>query len=159
VNYAGLALIALGVILMIAEFIAPSFGALGIGGTAAFVFGSVILIDSDVPGFGISTPVLGAVSLVAASALLGTIWVAMRSRMAPVVSGVEEMRRSIAVALEDFEHEGNVRCHGELWRARSGAPVRKGQALSVLAVENLVLIVTPKDEVPLSGASAPLQHR
>ncbi len=52
VNYAGLALIALGVVLMVAELFAPSFGALGIGGVIAFVIGSVILIDTDVPGFG-----------------------------------------------------------------------------------------------------------
>ena len=58
VNYAGLALIALGVILMIAEFLVPSFGTLGIGGVAAFIFGSVILMDSDVPGFGVSLPLI-----------------------------------------------------------------------------------------------------
>src|SRR5690606_25264003 len=87
VNYAGLALIALGVILMIAEFLVPSFGALGLGGIAAFILGSVILIDSDVPGFGISIPILAAIALTAAGALIGTIWIAMRSRHARVVSG------------------------------------------------------------------------
>src|SRR5690606_9841761 len=53
VNYAGLALIVLGVILIIAEFFVASFGALGIGGVVAFVFGSIILMDADVPGFGL----------------------------------------------------------------------------------------------------------
>jgi membrane-bound serine protease (ClpP class) len=151
VNYAGLALILLGVILMIAEFLVPSFGALGIGGVAAFVFGSVILIDSDVPGFGISTPLLAAVALTAAGALFGTIWIAMRTRHAKVVSGVEEMRNSVAVALEDFETEGDVRAHGERWHARSSVPVRKGDTLRVLGVSNLVLTVVPDDSAPAAG--------
>ena len=71
VNYAGLALIVLGVVLMIAEFIVPSFGALGFGGIAAFVFGSVILIDTDIPGYGVSMPLIVAIAATAAFALLG----------------------------------------------------------------------------------------
>ena len=145
VNYAGLALIALGVILMIGEFLVPSFGALGIGGIAAFILGSVILIDSDVPGFGVSTPLIATIALTASVALLGVIWIAMRSRMAPVVTGVEEMRRTTATALEDFEVEGTVWAHGERWRARSATPVRKGQTLRVTRVEDLLLHVEPVD--------------
>jgi membrane-bound serine protease (ClpP class) len=145
VNYAGLALIALGVILMVGEFMVPSFGALGIGGIAAFIFGSVILIDSDVPGLGVSTPLIATIALTASLALLGVIWIAMRSRMAPVVTGVEEMRRSTATALEDFAHEGAVWAHGERWRARSTAPVRKGQVLRITRIEDLLLHVEPVD--------------
>jgi membrane-bound serine protease (ClpP class) len=145
VNYAGLALIALGVILMIAEFLVPSFGALGLGGIASFIFGSVILIDSDVPGFGVSTPLIAAIALTASAALLGVIWIAMRSRLAPVVSGVEEMRGATATALQDFEHEGDVWAHGERWRAVSSEPVRKGQTLRIKRVENLLLHVEPID--------------
>ena len=73
VNYAGLALIVLGVVLIIAEFMVPSFGALGFGGIAAFVFGSVILIDTDIPGYGVSIPLLVAIATAAAFALLGLI--------------------------------------------------------------------------------------
>jgi membrane-bound serine protease (ClpP class) len=146
VNYAGLALIALGVLLMIAEFLVPSFGALGIGGIAAFVFGSVILIDADVPGFGISLPLVGGIATVAAGALLGVIWLAMRSRTLPVVSGVEDIKHSIVTALEDFATEGDVRLHGERWRARSARPVRRGERLRVVAVDNLVLVVEPSDD-------------
>jgi membrane-bound serine protease (ClpP class) len=148
VNYAGLALIALGVLLMIAEFLVPSFGTLGIGGIAAFIFGSVILIDSDVPGFGVSTPLIVGIALTASLALLGVIWIAMRSRLAPVVSGVEEMLKITATALEDFEREGAVWAHGERWRARSLAPVRKGQELRITNVENLLLHVEPLDATP-----------
>jgi membrane-bound serine protease (ClpP class) len=145
VNYAGLALILLGVVLMIAEFMVPSFGALGFGGIASFIFGSVILIDTDMPGYGVSIPLLVAIATTAAFALLGLIWIAMRSRKLPVVSGVEELTKAVATALEDFDREGAVRVHGERWRARSATPVRKGQQLRVTAVENLVLRVEPHD--------------
>jgi membrane-bound serine protease (ClpP class) len=145
VNYAGLALILLGVVLMIAEFMVPSFGALGIGGVASFVFGSVILIDTDVPGYGISMPLLVSMAATAAVAVLGTIWLALRSRRLPVVSGVEQLARATATALEDFEREGAVRVHGERWHARSAMPVRRGDALKIVAVDNLVLRVEPRD--------------
>jgi membrane-bound serine protease (ClpP class) len=143
VNYAGLALIALGVVLIIAEFMVPSFGALGFGGVAAFVFGSVILIDTDIPGYGVSIPLLVAIATAAAVALVGLIWIAMRSRKLPVVSGVEQLTKAVATALEDFDREGAVWVHGERWRARSAVPVRKGQHVRVIAVENLVLRVEP----------------
>ncbi|HLF12464.1 MAG TPA: nodulation protein NfeD, partial [Gammaproteobacteria bacterium] len=145
VNYAGLALIALGVILMIAEFLVPSFGTLGIGGIAAFIFGSVILIDSDVPGYGVSTPLIVGISLTGSLALLGVIWLAMRSRTLPVVSGVEEMTGTIATALEDFDRDGAVWAHGERWNARTRRPVREGDELRVIRVEGLVLHVEPRD--------------
>jgi len=68
----------------------------------------------------------------------------MRSRRLPVVSGAEELKRSIAVALEDFDREGAVRVHGERWRARAAAPVRRGDELRVIAVADLVLQVEPR---------------
>src|SRR5690606_25349416 len=147
VNYAGLALIALGVILMIAEFLVPSFGALGIGGVAAFVFGSVILVDSDVPGFGIPLPLIITVALAGALSLLAIIWLAMKARVQPVVSGVEGMTGSIATALEDFATEGDVWASGERWRASSPSPVKKGERLRVVRVEGLLLHVEPLDEL------------
>jgi membrane-bound serine protease (ClpP class) len=143
VNYAGLALIVLGVILMVAELMVPSFGALGFGGIAAFVFGSVILIDTDVPGYGLSVPLLVTLSGTAACALFGVLWLAMRSRKLPVVSGVEELTRATATALEDFDREGAVWVHGERWHARSTTSVHKGEVLRVIAVKNLVLSVEP----------------
>lgn len=143
INYAGLALILLGVILMFSEFLVPSFGALGIGGIAAFVFGSVILFDSDVPGFGVSMSLIASIASAGALALLGTIWFAMQSRVRPVVSGQEEMAGKLAEALEDFDHEGHVWVHGERWLARSKSPVTKGQRLSVTRVEGLILHVQP----------------
>jgi len=145
VNYAGLALIALGVLLMISEFLVPSFGALGLGGIAAFVFGSVILIDTDMPGFGVSIPLISTIALMGGLLLLAIVWFAMKSRVRPVVSGVEEMAHMSAEALEDFTDEGQVWAHGERWRARSSVPVKKGQTLAVRRIDGLVLQVEPTE--------------
>jgi membrane-bound serine protease (ClpP class) len=146
VNYAGLALILLAVILMIAEFLVPSFGALGIGGIVAFVIGSVILIDTDIPGYGVSIPLIVSIATTGALALLGIIWFAMKSRMRPVVSGAEEMSHQMAEALEDFETEGQVFTHGERWRAHSTVPVKKGQKLKVTRMDGLLLHVEPAEQ-------------
>jgi membrane-bound serine protease (ClpP class) len=146
VNYAGLALIALGVVLIVAESFVPSFGALGLGGIIAFVFGSVMLLDRDVPGFSIAWQLLVFMSLVGSLVLLAIVSFAVRARRRPVVSGAEGLAHEVAEATEDFAREGLVRVHGELWRAVSSAPVRAGQRLKVLGVDGLVIRVEPADE-------------
>ena len=146
VNYAGLALIVLGVILMVGEFLVPSFGALGMGGIASFVFGSVILIDSDVPGFGVSVPLIMSIALTGALTLLGIVWFAMKSRDRPVVSGVEEMLGAGGEALHDFSTRGQVWVHNERWNARTETPVKKGQAIRVKRIDGLTLHVEPSSD-------------
>jgi membrane-bound serine protease (ClpP class) len=145
VNYAGLALLVLGIILMIAEVFVPSFGVLGIGGLAAFVIGSIILMDTGVPGFGIPPGLIGSIAAVGGAAVMGIIWVAVRSRRAPVVSGRENMIGSIALATDDFQDRGHVRARGELWNAESRTPVTRGQTLRVIDMQGLVLTVEPCD--------------
>jgi membrane-bound serine protease (ClpP class) len=143
VNYAGHALILLGVGLMIAEFLVPSFGSIGFGGVAAFVLGSLILIDTDVPGFEIARSLIVSIATIAAVTLLAIIWLAMRSRTTPVVSGVEEMTGMQGEALEEFAREGAVRVHGERWHARSSSPITKGQTVMITRVDGLTLSVEP----------------
>ena len=91
VNYAGVALMLLGLALMIAEAFLPSFGALGIGGIAAFVVGSLILVDTDVPGFGLSIPLVLTFAFTSALLLVVIIGIAIRSRRRAVVSGSEQL--------------------------------------------------------------------
>ncbi|MGA8277880.1 MAG: nodulation protein NfeD [Rhodanobacteraceae bacterium] len=143
VNFAGLALIALGVVLIVAETFVPAYGSLGIGGVIAFVTGSVVLMNTDLPGYGISLPLLVGVSLAAALVVVGIIWLALRARQRPVVSGREQMIGAIAVAIEDFQDLGDVHVHSERWQARSAVPVRKGQQVRVTGLDGLTLIVSP----------------
>lgn len=141
VNYAGLALILLGIAFMVAEVFLPAFGSLGIGGAIAFVIGSVILIDTDVPGFGV--PIELAVGFAAASAIfmIAVVGMALKARRRPVVSGRELLIGSAAEVLEDFECEGWARVQSETWRVKSRVPLKAGQRVRVAAIDGLVLEV------------------
>ena len=135
VNYAGLLLMALGVGLIIAEAVTPSFGILGMGGVVAFFVGSIILFDTGIPGFEVPIRLIGGVGLAAGLLMLGLVVVLARSRQRPVVSGRESLVGHRAVALEDFQDAGPVLVQGERWHATSPSPVTKGQELFVHTVE------------------------
>jgi membrane-bound serine protease (ClpP class) len=142
VNYAGLALILLGIAFMVAEAFLPAFGSLGVGGLIAFVIGSVILIDdTELPGFEIPYALIAGVTVASAAFLFFVIGMAVRNRKRPVVSGREYLVGAAGEALEDFEQEGWARVQGETWRVRSNAPVRRGDRLQVKAMDGLVLTV------------------
>ena len=143
VNYAGLALIVLGIVLMIAEAFAPSFGVLGVGGVLAFVIGSVILMDTEAPGFQIAGPLIGGMALAGALVTLLMASYFVRSRRTPVVTGVDQLLSERAVALTDFDRNGPVRIRGEIWNAISRSPVRTGDRLRVVRVDGLTLEVEP----------------
>ena len=148
VNYVGLALVLLGISLIVAETLVPSFGALGFGGIAALTIGSIILMDADVPGFGISRALIGTIAVIAGGALLATLMFALKTRRRPVTTGRERMIGRIGVAYEAFEGAGRVRLDGELWNAISARPVASGEAVRVLAVADLKLTVEPTGEMP-----------
>src|SRR5688572_29742832 len=143
VNYAGLALMLLGIGFMVAEAFLPAFGSLGIGGLIAFVLGSIILIDTDrVPsGFDIPYPLIGGVAAASAAFVFLVVGMAVRQRRRPVLTGREHMIGALAEALEDFEREGWARVHGESWRVHANAPVRRGERLRVKAIDGLILTV------------------
>jgi membrane-bound serine protease (ClpP class) len=144
VNYAGLALIVLGIGFMVAEAFTPSFGALGVGGLVAFVIGSVILFDSDnTPEFTIPYTLIGGVTVATGGFLFLVIGMLVRARRRPVVSGREEMIGAAGEVLEDFDGEGWARVHGERWRVRAAAAMRAGDPVRVTGMHGLVLTVEP----------------
>jgi len=146
VNYAGLALVALGIIFMLAEAFVPSFGALGIGGLIAFVTGSIILFDQEGAGYAVSLPLILTLAVTSAGFFLFIIGAAIKARRRPVVSGQEEMLRAVGEALEDFQGQGRILVHGETWRAECARPVKRGDKLRVTGIEGLVLQVRHANE-------------
>ncbi|OGU21216.1 MAG: serine protease [Hydrogenophilales bacterium RIFOXYD1_FULL_62_11] len=146
ISYAGLALMLLGIVLMISEAFVPSFGALGLGGVAAFIIGSVMLIDTDLPGYGL--PWMLIVPVAAASALFSffVAGMAIKARARPVMTGAEEMIGAPGEILEDMEHEGWARIHGEQWQVRSSVPLMRGSRIRVRARHDLLLDVEPDKE-------------
>ena len=145
INYAGMALILLGVALMVGEAFQPSFGVLGIGGTIAFVIGSIILMDTEVPGFGIDISVIVTFAAISVLVFIFVIGMAIEARRRPVVSGMEELLGGNAIVLEDFEGKGTVSIHSERWNAISDMPLHKGQQVKVKAIKGLILQVEPAD--------------
>ena len=144
VNYAGLALIVLGIGFMVAEAFTPSFGALGVGGLIAFVIGSVILFESDkVPGFSVPYTLIGGVTVATAGFLFLVIGMLIRGRRRPVVSGREEMIGAVGEVLENFDGEGWARVHGERWRVRAARAMQAGEPVRVTGMQGLVLTVEP----------------
>ncbi len=141
INYAGMALILLGVALMVGEAFAPSFGMLGIGGVIAFVFGSIILMDTQVPGFGIDTSVIITFAATSALIFIFVIGMAIKARRRPVVSGLEELTGGTAIVIADFEHKGTVSIHSENWNAISNVPLHEGQRVKVIRIKGLTLEV------------------
>lgn len=145
-NYAGLLLIILGIAFMVAEVFIMGFGILGIGGVAAFAFGSLLLFDADTLGRGVSIPLIIAFTLVSLGFFIFVLQFLIRSRSLKIVTGVDEMIGAIAEVLESTEKEYRVRCHGEIWYATSDSVLEIGQNVRVESLSGLVLHVNPIKE-------------
>lgn len=146
VNYAGLALMLVGIAFMAGELFFPAYGSLGIGGAIAFVIGSVILIDTDVPGYGVPLSLVLGIASAGAAFLFLVLGMALKAHRRPVVSGREELIGSTGEVLEDCEREGWARVHSETWRIRSSAPLKAGQRVRVAALNGLLLEVVPETQ-------------
>jgi len=143
VNYAGLALLAVGVGMIVAEFFFPTFGSLGLGGLVAFVVGSLILFDTDTPGMNIGLPVIAAIATVGGLAIAAMGWLASRSLRRPVVTGVQTMEGATAEVLESFTGKGRIRYGGEIWNAASASALCAGQLVRITRVDGLTVWVEP----------------
>lgn len=152
VSYVGVALIVLGFAMLVAEALLPSLGALGIGGTIAFVIGSVMLIDTDLPGFGIPPGLIATVALVNVLFVLVVFRLALKARTRPVVSGSEELPGAIGEVLDTTAHGAWMRLRGERWRVQSGVPLHRGQHVRVIGRKGLVLQVEPVEAASTGAA-------
>ena len=142
INYAGIALMLLGIAFIVGEAFMPSFGALGIGGIAALAIGMVVLIDPETgPGFSIPLSFIATFVALMGAVVFGTAWLAVKARRRPVVTGREDLQGAEAVMLEDFENEGWARVRGEQWRVRSMVPMKRGERARVTSVSGLTLTI------------------
>ena len=145
INYAGLALIVVGIGLMVAEVLTPTYGVLGVGGVAAFVFGSVMLMDSDIPGYQLPIPIIAGFAIATGGVAFFVVGSAIQARRQKVVTGVESMIGAEALVLDDFDGRGSVRAFGEVWGASSAVPLQKNTKVRVTHVDGLTLTVEPED--------------
>ncbi|WP_175921695.1 NfeD family protein [Burkholderia latens] len=162
ISYAGLGLVLLGLGCLVAEAFLPTFGVLGFGGIVAFTIGALMLIDTDVPGYGIPWPVIAGLALGGGLLVAAVSSVALRARRRPVVTGAEAMLGSIGEVLDDGLHAdqpqgaagpapsaaGWARVHGERWRVASSTPLAAGCRVRVTGRQGLTLTVAPLYDVP-----------
>jgi membrane-bound serine protease (ClpP class) len=146
VNYAGLALIIVGLALMTAEAFAPSFGALGLGGIAAFVFGSIMMFDSGIPGFGISITFVVTIAAIFALLFIWLLSYLLKLRKRGAVSGKDSIIGGFGTAMQSFSGAGKVWLEGEAWTAESSVAIEKDQPVVVRALDGLTLEVEPVAE-------------
>jgi membrane-bound serine protease (ClpP class) len=139
VNYAGLALIIVGALLILAEALMPSFGILGIGGVIALVLGSLMLIDTDIPGMEVSRALIGSLAAISSLAVLGVMMFVGRSLRIPRIPIEQAMVGRLARVKYIDGNNGQVVIEGELWRARGSEPLYIGQQVRVTAQNGLTL--------------------
>lgn len=145
VNYAGLALMALGVGLLVAEAVNPGVGAFGVGGLVSFVVGSVMLMNTGVPGYGVNLGVIAGIAVCAAGLLALIVWLVFRSRRAGPVTGDAAMQMDTGELLEPVEAGGEawMMVRGERWRVRCDTALPAGARVRVVSRQGLLLRVEP----------------
>jgi membrane-bound serine protease (ClpP class) len=146
VNWAGFALILLGVGLLIAEAFVPSFGILGIGGLVAFTLGSIFIIDpKKTGGVDIDPIVIGSTVATVGGLFLFFGFLILKADRAPVRSGVEGMVGESGVVINEFiDNKGQIRVAGAIWRAENLSPekpLKAGERVTVKRIENLTAFV------------------
>ncbi len=142
VSYVGLGLIILGVALMIGEAMVPSFGILGFGGVVAFVIGSIVLMDTELPAFQIAMPIILALAVTSVGVLVLIVRMALRAHAQRQVTGLDQLVGAMAIPLTDFSGDGQVQVGGEIWHAHTEDPVQKGQSLWISRVDGLTVHLT-----------------
>lgn len=139
ISYSGLGLILLGIALMVAEALSPSFGALGLGGVIAFIIGSVILMDTDLPGYQIAWPVIAAFAVFSALLMILVVGTLFKLRKTKVVSGLEHLLGSSAVVEKLIDEVPYVWLDGELWRVNCEQELTPGDRVEIVGADSLTL--------------------
>jgi membrane-bound serine protease (ClpP class) len=145
VNYAGLALLVLGVGLLVAEAVQPSIGALGAGGMVSFIAGSTMLMDTNVPGYAVNLGVIAGIAFSAAVVLGIVLWLALRAHRARQVTGDATIVSDAGKLLEPTDATGHgwMMLHGERWRVRCETALAAGATVRVMRRDGLLLWVEP----------------
>ena len=153
VNYAGLALLLLGLVLLALEVKVHSWGLLTLAGLACLLLGSFMLIE-PAPGIGsVSWFVIAPVSAAMALIVLFLVGNVIRAHQRKIQTGMEGLIGKEGITRTDIQGQGMVFVHGELWRAHSDQPMKAGQAVRVLGYEGLTLQVQPAREQGPMGSN------
>lgn len=145
INYAGMALLFVGMALMAGEALTPAFGVLGIGGAIAFAAGATMLIDSDIPGFGIDWWLIAGMTIFSLGILSILLAFAMKAHKKAPTTGQEELYSATGEVVSWSQGQGEVHITGEIWKASADAGyiLKKGDKVRIIKIDGLELTVTP----------------
>jgi len=141
INYAGLALIIVGIMFMIAEGVTPSFGALGVGGTVAFLLGSIMLIDTEYATYQIAWPAIWGMALANIIVFVVLLGMVVKSRAQAERNGLIVLVGANGRALGEINLKGQAVIRGEIWSVQSKSPIAADKSIRVIAASDLVLEV------------------
>lgn len=147
VNYAGIALIALAIILFIAEAVAPGIGLLALGGVISMLLGSLMLFDSDVPMMRVSISLIMAFTGTTAAITIFLIRSVLKSRQAKVQGGAEGLIGSKGIVEKEITppRKGKVFAQGALWNASADEALEKGVDIEVVSMDGFLLHVKKRE--------------
>jgi membrane-bound serine protease (ClpP class) len=154
INYAGVLLILLAIVMFIAEIKIVSHGILTLGGIAAMILGSVMLIDSPVPDMRIPLTTIIATALVVAGFFTLIVGTAARALWSRTTTGREGLVGEVGVVRSRLAPRGQIFVRGELWNAEAESPVEPGDSVRVAKIDGLTLRVVPVQRV--MAASGPV---
>lgn len=141
VNYAGVLLVLLAVILFIMELYITSYGLLTLGGIVSLALGSLMLFESPFPYLRVSLSVLLPTLISISLFFIVAIWLAVKARLSKPITGMEGLIGEEGMAETDLTPEGKVFVHGELWDAMGEESIRKGERVKVKGIKGLRIIV------------------
>lgn len=143
VNYAGVLLLLLGIVLLILEVTVTSFGLLAIGGVISMLLGSLLLMNDEFPYYQISWSVILPVVAMAAGFTFLVVRLGVKALRARTVTGSEGMVGLVGLAKTNLAPDGKIFVHGEIWDAVSVEPVQAGNPIEVTKIDGLKLYVKP----------------
>jgi len=152
INYAGVLLIIVGIVLFILEIKVVSYGLLSLGGLASLILGALMLVKTDAPFMKVSLSFIVPFAMMVGAMLMTLTWMAVRTQRRAAVTGIEAMVGSIGVAKTDVAPRGRVFIQGEIWDAMSDEPIREGEEAQIKAVSGLTLKVAPHRKSISRGA-------
>ena len=140
INYAGLALMLVGLVLLTIEAFNPTV-VIGLGGIVAFVLGALMLFRGEAPGYHLSWWVIGITAAVFVGFALVVLGSLRRVGRAPALVGAQAMRGLPAEVLDWNGNEGHVFAHGERWQARGAETFKPGETVEVANIVDLTLLI------------------
>jgi membrane-bound serine protease (ClpP class) len=140
INYAGLALMLVGLVLLTIEAFNPTV-VIGLGGIVAFVLGALMLFRGEAPGYHLSWWVIGITAAVFVGFALVVLGSLRRVGRAPALVGAQAMRGLPAEVLDWNGNEGHVFAHGERWQARGAETFKPGETVEVANIIDLTLLI------------------